>query len=136
MTTKVTELMHREHAAWLANALLENPMTVDHEVRERSSQLYAFAAGATPSRDAIEVVWRNYVPGKGRVTIICYGCAWTSYFNAMSGLSIQEFFARCDVGYLVNKLGTEPSLKVGKLHDDYLGRIIKAVQAATFQEGK
>lgn len=39
--------------------------------------------------DTITVFWRNWEPGKGEVTIYCYGSAWTAYFGAMAGNTIQ-----------------------------------------------
>jgi hypothetical protein len=77
--------------------------------------------------DPIHVFWHNVEPGKGYATVICYGCAWTTYFGAMSGRTIQQFFAEADADYLVVKMGA-PHLKQGKRHDAYLGRIVKAIQ--------
>jgi hypothetical protein len=86
--------------------------------------------------DSITVFWRNYQPGKGSVTITCYGSAWTAYFGAMSGQTIQQFFASADTGYLVNKLGITPELKQRKRDHEYLGRIIDAVKAAMRAESE
>jgi hypothetical protein len=83
-----------------------------------------------PSLDRIEVYWRNYEPGKGSVTITCYGSAWTAYFGAMSGSTIQQFFTSAGTDYLVNKLGLTPQLKQRKTDLAYLSRIIDAVKAA------
>lgn len=81
-----------------------------------------------PGLDTIHVFWQNVEPGKGYVTIICYGSAWTAYFGGMSGKTIQQFFASVDVSYLVNKMGITSTFKAGR--DAYLGKIIKAVQEA------
>lgn len=78
--------------------------------------------------DSITVYWHNFSPGRGQVTLTCWGAAWTAYFGGMSGNTIQEFFAGADVGYLVNKLGFTQWLKSSKKHEDYLGRIVRAVQ--------
>jgi hypothetical protein len=87
--------------------------------------------------DTIHVFWVNvksakgdFGSGKGYVTIICYGCAWTAYFGGMNGKTIQQFFASVDVDYLVTKLGIKQQLKQGKKFDVHLGRIVKAIQAA------
>ena len=79
--------------------------------------------------DRIHVFWMNVRPGQGYVTIICYGCAWTAYFGGMSGQTIEQFFAKADVPYLVNKMGCTPTLKQGQKQDAYLAKIIAAVQA-------
>jgi hypothetical protein len=86
--------------------------------------------------DSITVFWRNYQPGKGSVTITCYGSAWTAYFGAMSGQTIQQFFARADTDYLVTKLGITPELKQRKRDHEYLARIIDAVKAAMRAESE
>lgn len=78
----------------------------------------------TPGLDPIHVFWLDVALGAGYVTIICFGQAWTAYFGAMSGKTIREFFASCDVDYIVT------ALKQGKREHAYLGRIIEAVRAA------
>jgi hypothetical protein len=80
--------------------------------------------------DHIIVYWHDVAPGKGHVTIICWGCAWTSYFGGMGKHNIQSFFASADVGYLVGKMGSTQWLKASKKHDLYLGKVIGAVQAS------
>ena len=50
-----------------------------------------------PGLDPIHVFWQNVEPGKGYCTILCYGQAWTVYFGAMSGDTIQKFFAGASV---------------------------------------
>ena len=78
--------------------------------------------------DSIRVYWHNIEPGKGYVTITCYGCAWNSWFGAMPANTIQEFFKRANTDYLVNKLGVTQWLKQSKRHGTYLARIIEAVK--------
>ena len=82
----------------------------------------------SPSLDPITVFWQNFGPGKGRVTIECYGSAWSCYFGAMRGCTIQQFFGDCDRGYLFNKMGYTQWLKQTKSHEKYLKQIIEAVQ--------
>jgi hypothetical protein len=78
--------------------------------------------------DPIDVIWQNYGAGSGSVAITCFGCAWTAWFGAMGGRTIQEFFADADVSYLVTKLGITPLLKQRKNDHAYLDRIIRAVK--------
>lgn len=54
--------------------------------------------------DPIRVSLDNIEPGKGRITIECYGEAWSSWWGAMSGLSVEEFFVGCDNDYLIQNL--------------------------------
>lgn len=85
---------------------------------------------ASNGLDEIHGFWMDVAPGKGYVTIICYGQAWTSYFGGMGDRTIREFFAECDTGYMVTKMGITPHLKQRKCDHAYLGRIIDAVRAA------
>lgn len=81
--------------------------------------------------DPIHVFWLNVDPGKGSVTIICCGLAWSAYFGAMGGRTIQEFFADADAGYMHDAMGIRPMhLKSSKRNEAYLIRIIKAVKAS------
>lgn len=86
-----------------------------------------------PERDGLDeitVFWLDFAPGKGSVTVACYGEAWTAYFGAMNNQSIRQFFSSCDNGYLVNKLGNTANLKQAhvKRHDAHLGRIVTAIR--------
>lgn len=80
--------------------------------------------------DEIHVFWMDVAPGKGYVTIICYGDAWTAYFGGMGNGTIREFFASCDTVYMVTKMGITMDLKQRKRDHAYLGRIIDAVKGA------
>lgn len=83
--------------------------------------------------DTIHVFWLDVDPGKGYVTIICFGQAWTAYFGGMGGGTIKEFFAKCDTGYMVTKMGITPMLKQSKRSDAYLGKIIDTVRDSLAQ---
>lgn len=81
-----------------------------------------------PGLDPIHVFWMNTGEGEGYATIICYGEAWTVYFGAMLGRTIQQFFASADVDYIVNKLSHRRNLKEGKKYEAYLSKIVLAVK--------
>ena len=49
--------------------------------------------------------------GKGKITITCYGKAWTAYWGAM-GCDIREFILSADNGYLINKLDSRIERRV------------------------
>jgi len=83
-----------------------------------------------PGLDWIYVYWSDVEPGKGHVTITCYGSAWCAYFGGMPGDTIRQFFQRADTSYLVTKLGITPQLKQTKQHANYLAKIIDAVKAS------
>lgn len=86
-----------------------------------------------PRLDPIRVMIENYVPGQGRITITCYGRAWTAAWFGMSGASVEVFFANAGTGYIIGNLVSNmaPGLKRYQKHDDeYLTRIVVAVQEA------
>ncbi len=84
--------------------------------------------------DPIHVFWMDSdPPGRGYVTIICYGQSWTAYFGGMSGKTIREFFASCDTGYLLSKLGIGPHLKSTRRDQEYLRLIVEAVRESLAQ---
>lgn len=89
----------------------------------------AVEISGAPGLDPIQVFWCDLEPGKGSVTVTCFGSAWTAYFGAMGKDRIREFFSRADTGYLVIKLGIAPLLKCRKAGRTYLGRIIEAIKA-------
>lgn len=82
-----------------------------------------------PGLDRLHVFWHDAEPGKGSVTITCFGCAWTAYWGAMSNRSIRQFFQEADTGYLVTKLGITPLLKQRNADHAYLARIVDAIKA-------
>lgn len=88
----------------------------------------AMRIDGAPGLDPIHVFFVNVEPGRGYITVICNGCAWTAYFGAMSGQTIQEFVQRADVEYLVSKMGMTPFLKQSRKHDAFLGNIITAIK--------
>lgn len=83
--------------------------------------------------DGIHVFWLDFAPGQGSVTITCWGQAWSAYFGGMGTGTIKDFFASCDTGYMVTKLGITPMLKHSKRNDAYVGRIVDAVRSAVKQ---
>jgi hypothetical protein len=54
--------------------------------------------------DPIRVTIDDIEPGKGRITIECYGKAWASYWGAMGDKTIAQFVASCDNQYLIQNL--------------------------------
>lgn len=57
--------------------------------------------------DPIRVMAENYEPGRGRITITCYGKAWTSFWPAMGGDTVQQFFIRVSNDYLIGNFAPQ-----------------------------
>ncbi|WP_313129473.1 hypothetical protein [Pseudescherichia vulneris] len=79
--------------------------------------------------DPVRVMIENYEPGKGRITITCYGQAWTGAWFAMGGDSVQEFIERVSNEYLIGYFDPQMQSTVDDDNDANLafvkGEIIK-----------
>jgi hypothetical protein len=83
-----------------------------------------------PALDPISVYWEDYGDGRGRVTITCYGEAWTAYWGAMEKDTIKSFFSYVDVDYITNRLQGAQFQKHTVGHFTYLKRIVTAIKSA------
>lgn len=77
--------------------------------------------------DPVTVLMEDMKPGIGRITIICWGEVWTSFWGGMSGRSISQFFLAENSEYLAKNL--RGSQKHTKAKAAYLLRIIEAVKS-------
>lgn len=69
------------------------------------SNVLAFTIADIERLDPVRVMIENYEPGRGRITITCYGKAWTAAWFAMGENStVQEFFQRVNNEYLIRNL--------------------------------
>ena len=86
-----------------------------------------------PSLDPIRVMLENYNLGQGRITVTCYGRAWTAAWFAMGNETIEQFIASSGTDYILGNMVSHmtPGLKANKKHEEvYLTRIIDAVKVA------
>lgn len=81
--------------------------------------------------DPVTVLMEDMQPGIGRVTIICWGKVWTSFWGGMSGDNIRQFLLRTDDCYIANNLWNDQRPK--KADKAYLLRIISAVKSGLIQ---
>jgi hypothetical protein len=83
------------------------------------------------SLDPIYCYFEDTKPGAGRITIACFGDAWTAAWGAMGDRTVRQFVAECDSYYLTNSLlqlrGANKRMR------DYTGRIGASVIAALAQ---
>lgn len=84
--------------------------------------------------DQINVYWHDVRPGQGYVTITCWGAAWTAWFGAMGDVTIEQFFISSGPDYLVNKLIPVQWMRSTKKLENYLTRIVRAIQEALKQQ--
>jgi len=75
--------------------------------------------------DPVIVYFDDYRPGQGRVTIACYGDAWTAAWGAMGDRTVREFVAQANPGYLSGALLSLSGAR--KHHREYTERVAAAV---------
>lgn len=85
-----------------------------------------------PGRGKLDpiTVFTHDQQGRGRITVACFGAAWTCYFNALGSSHLESFIASCDEQYLASKLqgcSRLMSKKAMKLEEAYLQDIARAV---------
>ena len=73
--------------------------------------------------DPISVVTENMGEGRGKITIECYGEAWSSYWGAMGDRTIEQFFCSCDEHYIAKNLS--PHLDSEIYDGDAMQQLIK-----------
>ena len=81
---------------------------------------------ASNALDPITVIFQDLEPRKGRIIVLCYGEAWTAYWNAMPQETVREFVVNMDAAYLENKLTSQRDTKKWQ---KYLGRIVANIKA-------
>lgn len=74
-----------------------------------TSQITKYVLSDLDKLDPVTMILEDFGPGKGKLTIDCYGKAWTAYWGAMGSETIAEFINTADVDYLASKLTTVPS---------------------------
>ena len=52
--------------------------------------------------DPITVYIEDLSPGRGKITVECYGRTWSSFWPAMGKRSIAQFFVDCNEDYIAN----------------------------------
>lgn len=79
-----------------------NPMIVETQVTK-------LVLTELEGLDPVGVFAEDCGTGKGRITIICYSKAWTSYWGGMGDRTIREFFCSCDEHYIAKNLSAMAS---------------------------
>ncbi|EPX7615493.1 hypothetical protein QM091_15450 [Enterobacter roggenkampii] len=98
-------------------------------MKVEKSDVLAFTISDVERLDPVRVMIENYEPGKGRITITCFGKAWTSAWFAMGGDTVQEFIKRVSNEYLIGYFDPQLQSTVDDDNDANLefvkGEIIK-----------
>lgn len=64
----------------------------------------AFTITGADRLDPVRVMIENIEPGRGLLTITCFGESWNAFWGSMAGDSVQGFIARVSNDYLVGCL--------------------------------
>jgi hypothetical protein len=71
----------------------------------KESTLTKLTITDVPHLDPINVIFEDYGPQRGKVTIEVCGDAWSYFWGAMGeGYTIKSFFVKADSDYIVRKL--------------------------------
>lgn len=94
-----------------------------------TTEVLSFTITDVERLDPVRVMIENYEPGKGRITITCFGKAWTGAWFAMGGDTVQQFIKRVSTEYLIGYFDPQLQSTVDDDNDANLafvkGEIIK-----------
>jgi hypothetical protein len=81
--------------------------------------------------DPVNVFVEEYSPTSGKITMECFGGAWSYYWGSIGNRSIMEFFCSCDNHYLSGKFAPQLETRV-----DDEGGLEKHAKAFVINERK
>lgn len=94
-----------------------------------TTEVLSFTITEVEGLDPVRVMIENYEPGEGRITITCYGKAWTGAWFAMGDDTVQEFIKCVSNQYLIGYFSPQMSSTVDDDNDANIefvkGEIIK-----------
>ena len=89
----------------------------------------AFTITGADRLDPVRVIIENIEPGRGLITITCFGKSWNSSWGGMGGDTVQAFFKRVSNDYLIGCLAPRLESTVDADNDANLafvkGEIVK-----------
>lgn len=98
---------------------------------ETLNTITAIRITEAPGLDPITLTFQDDGPGAGRLTVECYGQAWTAYWGGMGeNNTVRLFVASSEPGYLKSKLMSGRETRQGEA---YLLRVCEAIVSALKQ---
>lgn len=83
--------------------------------------------------DPVTIYLDNPAPSRGKITIECFGKSWSSFWPAMGGRRVEEFFVSCNDDYLAGNLSScrshIPVTDMEELGEFLRGRIVELRRA-------
>ena len=90
------------------------------------------AASGLDDLDQVTAFLEDFEPGRGQLTLVCWGRAWTHFWGAMgNGSTLSEFLSRASTGYLVGKLMLPYDVMLKrseKREERWLSQIVEALK--------
>lgn len=94
-------------------------------------QRYDEAAGLM-HLDPVTAFLEDFAPGRGQLTLVCWGRAWTHFWGAMGNeATVAQFVADASTGYVVGKLmlPCDVMLKRAEAREErWLSQIVEALK--------
>jgi hypothetical protein len=80
--------------------------------------------------DPVLVILQDFGAGRGRLTLECYGRAWSAYWGAMGDDSLRDFLLNVSPEYIVTNLlrPLDLSQRRRATEEKYLTRIVRAAR--------
>lgn len=82
--------------------------------------------------DPVTAFMQDFEPGRGELTLVCWGRAWTHFWGAMGdGSTLRDFLLSASTGYLVGKLmlPSDVMLKRSEKREErWLTQIVEALK--------
>jgi hypothetical protein len=86
-----------------------------------TSQITKLVITDVKGMDPISVMAEDFGPGAGKITITCWGEAWTHYWSHMGEQNtMRSFFLKASTSYLIGKLKTGIRSRVDDENDEAL----------------
>jgi hypothetical protein len=89
--------------------------------------------------DPVSAFIQDFEPGRGQLTLVCWGRAWSHFWGAMgNGSSLRDFLLKADTGYIVMKLmlpGDVMLKRAEKREERWLTQIVEALKRELLEKG-
>ena len=116
-------ISHKPHRAVVKSGLVQQPdkiaaarnlslfvmLMTDENMKITETKVTKKLLTDLKALDPVTFIAEDLGDERGKLTVDCFGQAWTAYWGAMGCDSVTEFINDCDVHYLANKLSSTDS---------------------------
>lgn len=83
--------------------------------------------------DPVTAFIEDFEPGRGQLTLVCWGRAWTHFWGAMgNGSTLANFLKNASTGYIVGKLMLPPDVLLKRAEhreEKWLSQIVESLKS-------